>query len=54
MGQMRITASMVEDGVTEMRLRYDEILKRMADEIVASQVQSNQAARLPIVAATQL
>lgn len=38
MGQMRSAASIVEDGVMEMRQRYDEILKRMADEIVASQV----------------
>eukprot|EP00961_Rhodomonas_salina_P109646 1475810-Rhodomonas_salina.1 len=34
---MRSAASIVEDGVMEMRQRYDEILKRMADEIVASQ-----------------
>lgn len=35
--RMRSAASVVDKGITEMQLRYDEILARMADEIVASQ-----------------
>mmetsp|Transcript_20299 Transcript_20299/g.46117 ORF Transcript_20299/g.46117 Transcript_20299/m.46117 type:complete len:282 (-) Transcript_20299:66-911(-) len=37
--RMRSAASVVDRGITEMQMRYDEILARMADEIVASQTE---------------
>eukprot|EP00960_Hanusia_phi_P045176 757076-Hanusia_phi.AAC.7 len=38
--RMRSAASVVDRGITEMQMRYDEILARMADEIVASQART--------------